>query len=125
MSFKPRVLIVDDELLLRRLLERILRAPTESQSVADAETGLLLLEQQPFDVVVSDCSMAGMDGVTFLSEVARRWPATRRILLSGSLPEDADDLVARGICHAYGAKPLGAKAVLSLVMGAESFGTAA
>ncbi|MCB9654677.1 MAG: response regulator [Deltaproteobacteria bacterium] len=125
MSFKPRVLIVDDELLLRRLFERILRAPTEPLSAPDAETGLLLLEQQPFDVVISDCAMTGMDGVTFLGEVARRWPATRRILLSGSLPEDADDLVARGICHAYGAKPLGAKAVVSLVMGAATVGTAA
>ncbi len=68
-----RLLIVDDEPLFLETLERIFRR--EGMEVATAtrgETALDLLEERPFDVVLSDIVMPGMDGLTFLARALER-----------------------------------------------------
>lgn len=49
----------------------------------DAATALELMSQEAFDVVISDEQMPGMKGTEFLTIVAREYPGTPRILLTG------------------------------------------
>ncbi len=80
-----RLLFVDDEELILRSVERMFRdAGYTILTAKSGQEGLSILEAgPPVHVVVSDYRMPGMSGVEFLQAVARRWPETVRIVLSG------------------------------------------
>ena len=65
---------------------------------------LNLMEQQSFDVIVSDMRMPGMDGAQLLNQVLHRSPSTVRIMLSGQ-SEQEQILRAIGPVHQYLSKP--------------------
>ena len=80
-----RVLVVDDDPLVRRALARRLGR----QQVTLAENGVAAtraLEQSRPDVIVSDLKMPEMDGLALAEEVKRRWPelADRIVFVSGT-----------------------------------------
>ena len=78
------LLIVDDEPQICAALTRLLR--TDGYSISHALNpveGIKLMNDQPFDVVISDYMMPGVNGVEFLSEVSRSFPDTIRLMLSG------------------------------------------
>jgi len=78
------LLIVDDEPQICSALTRLLRTDGYSISHAlDAVEGMKLLNEQHFDVVVSDYMMPRVNGVDFLSEVSKAFPDTVRLMLSG------------------------------------------
>jgi response regulator RpfG family c-di-GMP phosphodiesterase len=93
------VLLVDDELSIRSMFRRRLERRTSIRVLdcPSALAALTLLESHVVDLVVSDLQMAGMRGDVFLTEVGRRWPQTRRMLLTaftdGELVASADFLV--------------------------------
>ena len=104
---KKRILFVDDEPKVLRGLQRMLYSKEDEWEMAFAESGqeaLDLLAEQPFDVIVSDMRMPGMDGAQLLNEVLRRYPQIVRIVLSG---HSERELVLRsvGATHQYLAKP--------------------
>lgn len=101
----PRVLVVDDERLVVAAMQRILRSVAEVTTAASAEEALTLLEQQSFDGVLSDFDMPGHNGLWLLSEVARRWPNTRRVLQSADPPAAAAAAKASGLLHDLLQKP--------------------
>jgi diguanylate cyclase (GGDEF)-like protein len=80
---RRRVLLVDDENLFLRALDRSLRNKYETTTAVDATSALARLETASFDAVVSDDHMPGRMGHDFLREVAERWPSTVRILMTG------------------------------------------
>jgi len=80
----PVVLLVDDERRILSALERTLRREGYVIKTAESAAGALaILEAQRVDVVVSDYKLAGASGTDLLARVRRRWPDTRRLLLSG------------------------------------------
>jgi response regulator RpfG family c-di-GMP phosphodiesterase len=81
---RPRILLVDDEALLRHALRRLLRSEFDVFEAQDGATALeVLAGPEEFSVIVSDYDMPGMDGHALLQECARRFPATSRIMLTG------------------------------------------
>ena len=83
---KKRVLFVDDEVNLREGLRRMSYLLRDEWEMAFAESGaqaLALLSKAPFDVIVSDMRMPGMDGAQLLDEVRQRYPQMVRLILSG------------------------------------------
>jgi DNA-binding NtrC family response regulator len=69
---KPSLLIVEDEAKLRRLLElQLADEGFQARTAPDAETGLQLLNKEPFDLVVTDFKLPGMSGLEFLHAVKR------------------------------------------------------
>jgi putative nucleotidyltransferase with HDIG domain len=102
-----RVLFVDDEPQVLESLRDALRPWRRELSMAFAPDGASALERlarEPFDAVVSDMRMPGMDGATLLSHVQRLRPATVRIVLSGYAEIEP---VARAatVAHRFLAKP--------------------
>lgn len=93
MTTQHRVLYVDDDANLLAGLERTL---FDVCDVTTALGGALALEkirkEGPFDVVVSDMRMPGMDGAAFLSQVRRVAPESVRVLLTGQT--DLDSAIA-------------------------------
>ncbi|MGE5048627.1 MAG: sigma-54-dependent transcriptional regulator [Deltaproteobacteria bacterium] len=70
-----RVLVVDDELSLRKVLSATLqREGYEVQVAADGEEAMAALERDGADVVVTDLVMPKMDGLTLLRKVVKAHP---------------------------------------------------
>jgi CheY-like chemotaxis protein len=84
-----RVLIVDDELTVRQSLRRlILRRVCPNQRmfvdvVANMASAIAQLEHVEYNLVITDYRMPGGTGVELLAIIERRWPRTRRLLMSG------------------------------------------
>lgn len=96
-----RVLLVDDEPEVTEALSVGMRGEGfRIRTARSAEAALELLGRESFDVVVSDERMPGMLGSSFLRQVAERWPATQRIMLSGFADADAT-LRAINEAHVY------------------------
>lgn len=89
---KKRVLFVDDEPAILSGLRNLLykqRKRWDMVFVAGGEPALAELRARPFDVVVSDMRMPGMDGATLLNQIREESPATSRIMLTGYADHDA------------------------------------
>lgn len=106
-----RVLFVDDEARILEGLRRMLRPQRHEWDMAFApggEAALAMLEASPFDVIVSDMRMPGMDGATLLCRVRERFPQVVRIVLSGHTELSAALLVVP-VAHQFLAKPCDAE----------------
>lgn len=83
-----RILIVDDEVLVRSTLRRILeRDGHEVVEAENGESGLESFRSQPSDLVIVDLFMPVMDGLEMLNELRQEFPGTRVIAISGSVYE--------------------------------------
>lgn len=80
-----RVLLVDDDELQRCIVEAWLERRVEVVIATNAAAALGELERGPVDVVLTDDDLDdGLRGRELLAVVRERWPATRRLLMSGS-----------------------------------------
>jgi len=106
-----RVLFVDDEMKVLEGLRRMLRPQRHAWEMAFApggEAALAMLEASPFDVIVSDMRMPGMDGSALLSRVRELHPQVVRIVLSGHT-EQSVALQVVPLAHQFLAKPCDAE----------------
>ncbi|MGD1103712.1 MAG: HD domain-containing phosphohydrolase [Terriglobia bacterium] len=87
---RPRILLVDDEVNVLEGLRRHLRPHFDVTIALGAQAALeLAASHGPYEVVVSDLQMPGMDGVTLLSCIRKVSPDTVRVLLTGHADVDA------------------------------------
>lgn len=105
----PSILCVDDEMNVRKALQRTLSREGLIVHLAEsAQQALEMLEsgEPVVQVVVSDLRMPGMDGIDFLARVRERWPRLQRIMLTAW--GDAD-LIQKAInvagVHRFHTKP--------------------
>lgn len=85
-THSPKVLIVDDNDLMRTLLRGILRSES-CQVVGEAKNGKLALEliERTFpDVVFLDVMMPEMDGLEVLQYIKERHPHIKVIMITGN-----------------------------------------
>jgi len=86
----PRILVVDDDPGLLRLLTIRLRSQSYEVEPADSATKALstVTRFRP-DLVITDLRMAQMDGIELLHELQRRWPSLNVIMLTahGTIPD--------------------------------------
>lgn len=99
---RMRVLMIDDDPQIGAGIRRALHREVNIDLAADAAEALLALRDRgPFEIVVCDLSMPGMDGLSLMQHVRRLWPDVQRIMLSGeaqlqhALHAINDDLIFR------------------------------
>ncbi|HLT52089.1 MAG TPA: sigma-54 dependent transcriptional regulator, partial [Arenibacter sp.] len=81
-----RILIIDDESAIRRVLIKILSEENENYNVEGAEDGqkgLEALKKNDYDLVLCDIKMPRMDGVEVLEAARKLKPETPFIMISG------------------------------------------
>jgi len=113
---KSRILVVDDEEMVRDSLEEILRLEGyDVQSVDSGESALNLLQGEQFELMLLDLKMTNMDGIDVIKAVTRISPELKVILLTGhgSL-ESAIDALRFG-AHDYILKPASSNEILSSI----------
>ena len=80
----PRILVVDDDDALRRLLQRMLvREGHEVTVAANGVNALRLLDTSSFDLVITDLVMPDMEGLQLLRELRTRTSPPKVIAMSG------------------------------------------
>jgi two-component system cell cycle response regulator len=78
-----RVVVVDDDRLLRELVRDAIQARAVVECCESAEAALAALARQPAELVVSDLSMPGLSGIQLLGRIRREHPGTDFVLLTG------------------------------------------
>jgi CheY-like chemotaxis protein len=82
---KAKVLVVDDEPLIRTTMSLVLgEMGYHVRSAEDGFCALREIHQEMPDILLSDLDMPGMSGFELLSVVGRRFPAVHKIAMSGA-----------------------------------------
>lgn len=109
MFVKPKVLFVDDDLLLLKAVELITRnIPYEFHITTSVKEARIWLATTQFQIIYSDYHMPICNGVDFLAEVAIYCPNSVRILVSASLQdEEAKESLKQQHIFGFLKKPFG------------------
>ncbi|WP_367771636.1 sigma-54 dependent transcriptional regulator [Flavobacterium sp. WC2421] len=82
----PKILIIEDEAAIRRVLTKILSEENDTYEVEDAEDGVVGFEKiknNDYDLVLCDIKMPKMDGVELLEAVKKIKPEIPMVMISG------------------------------------------
>jgi len=98
-SAAEKVLVVDDDAEVRRVLQRVLgRLGYNVETVSTVPDALERLSGASYDLMITDLEMPGASGLDLLAAVRARWPLTRTILMSGrAQAADAAAAIEHGI----------------------------
>ncbi|MDP3181597.1 MAG: sigma-54 dependent transcriptional regulator [Desulfobaccales bacterium] len=78
------ILVIEDESAVRQGLQDILVAEGyEVETAADGETGLELVKEQPFDLVLTDLALPGLGGMDILKYLVHHQPDCLCIIVTG------------------------------------------
>ncbi len=80
---KERVLVVDDESVIRTLFRDLLGKELEVVAVGSAEEAVQALEAGFFDLVLVDKNLPGLSGLELAEHAKRRWPKVKVMLMTG------------------------------------------
>ena len=80
---KSRILIVDDDSLVRNVLCELLRQKYDCSEVGSAEDALEKLQTETFNLVISDIQMTGISGLEMIPKVLELAPDTSIVMISG------------------------------------------
>ena len=97
-SLPGAVLVVDDEMLIRKLLEKVVvRDGYKVVTAANGNEALEVLEKEKISVIITDVKMPEMTGPELLIEVKERYPAKPVLLMTGlGLEFTKEEAIASG-----------------------------
>lgn len=112
----PRVLIVEDDPAIARLLERILaHRRVESVAAADGELAEVAWSAGGIDLVLLDAMLPGMDGLTLARRMRERGDGTPVILVTAREAEPLRQLAEEAGIDAYLTKPFAHDELVALL----------
>jgi two-component system nitrogen regulation response regulator NtrX len=82
----PKILVIEDESAIRRVLIKILSEENDTYEVSEAEDGLAgieMVKKEDYDLVLCDIKMPKMDGVEVLEAAKKIKPETPFVMISG------------------------------------------
>lgn len=82
----PKILIIEDEAAIRRVLKKIIAEESNTYEVEEAEDGLKgieMIRDNDYDLVLCDIKMPKMDGVEVLEACKKIKPETPMVMISG------------------------------------------
>ena len=111
---RPRILVVDDESSMRELLSKTLSlAEYDVDTAPDGRSALERLRLYPYDLLIADLKMPGIDGLHVIREARRMKAALPVIIITGYSTESAAiEAVNLGV-SAYLTKPFRLPQVLA------------
>lgn len=115
-----QVIIVDDDSLVRTGLRLLLRSETNIVVSAEARNGaeaLLVLANQPCDVVVMDVRMPGSNGLATAQLMRAQFPGVRIILMTSFADHEFAAHALNSGAHAFVPKTAAAEDFVAAIMG--------
>ena len=94
-----RLLVIDDEPIVGKRLQQVFgKMGFTVEIFTNPGPAVAALEAEPFDIVVTDLKMEGMDGMEVLTRAKALNPETRVIIITGyAQPETADEAYDKGV----------------------------
>lgn len=114
----PQILLIDDDPLMLTSLSDVLQSSGYSVSYAASAAEALQATEtapQPFDLVVTDVRMEGMDGLECLQHISRKFPKIKSIVITGYASDDSPARAMELFSHDYLSKPFTAEDLLQSV----------
>jgi DNA-binding response OmpR family regulator len=106
MAGVERILIVDDDPDIHPLLTAAIKAPNRQiTSAYDGLAGLRCVQEAPYDLVLTDVNMPGLDGLTLLGRIRELRPATRVVMMTAETTPEKIVHAIRERAFAYFSKP--------------------
>jgi excisionase family DNA binding protein len=112
---RSRILLVDDEESIRKLLSRMLESAYDVEVAPDGETAMRLLREPDahYDLLISDLNMPGIDGLMLIREAQRIDPTLPAIVITGYSSESSAIAALNLGVAGYLTKPFGTTQVLA------------
>jgi YesN/AraC family two-component response regulator len=86
-TFMKRILIVDDNVLMRKLIINLFsKEEFILDEAADGKEGLGKMNCEHYDLLITDLIMPGMEGIEMIMHVKRYFPEVKIIAISGGEP---------------------------------------
>lgn len=102
-----RILVVDDEESIQKLLERgLTQAHYQCAPAQSAEHAAEVLQREEFDLIFLDIRMPGKSGMEFLQEITTQHPDMAVVMLTGVAELSTAVQAMRGGAYDYATKPL-------------------
>ena len=114
-NHNAQVIVVDDSRLLRELAQDALAPVCRVVGCGSSEEALERLEEQRFDLVVSDLQLPGLSGLELLERVRRRHPETDFVLSTAHASVDSAVEALRMGAADYLQKPVSAEQLQAVV----------
>ena len=112
----PSILIVDDEpSIVTSLVTAFEAQGYRAAGAASAAEALANLERTPFEVLLTDLRMAGMDGLALMEAVRTTYPAVVIILMTGAATVESAVQALKGGAADYILKPFGLPEIFHVV----------
>lgn len=81
---KGKILVIDDEDIVRISCSRsLVPEGYELKMAKNGPEGLKMLEEESFDLVLTDLKMPNMDGIEVLATIKKTWPNTDVVIVTG------------------------------------------
>ncbi len=113
----PRVLVLEDDMAIRKLLVAALqRESLEVDAAADGADGLLLVGARHYAVILLDLMMPRLNGIEFLAAFRRACPAARSVIIVTTASDEflLSALPPREV-HAVVRKPFDVNALVAMI----------
>src|SRR6516162_3717978 len=83
-SYEPRLLVVDDDPLIREELETLFAThPYQVECVANVTDAMASLSEKEFSLALVDVRIGGGDGIALTKDIRERWPDMDVIMITG------------------------------------------
>ena len=103
---KRTIVYLDDEAACLKIFLDSLGRYFDVRTAQTLSEARALLAERPAEIVISDQLMPEIDGTEFLREVAEKYPASCRVLLTGKvMASDVIQQIANGIVQIFVTKP--------------------
>ncbi len=93
------ILVLDDEPIVSKRLQPALEKKGYGvETFCESSKALERFQEKPFDIVITDLKMKGIDGMEFLTEVKKQSPKTEVIVITGfATMETAKESFQKGV----------------------------
>ena len=100
-----RVLIIDDEPIIRFVLSMIFKKNAEVKTVASAEEAIAELRSQFYDLCFLDIVLPGMNGLEAMKIISEISPKTKVAIMTGSSLDETMKMIIDDLAYEFIEKP--------------------
>jgi len=115
LPYAAKIAIIDDDTELRQSLGGLMRSCGIEARLFESGDAFLAADPSPFDCVIADVHMPGIDGISLIKRLRGRGSEVPVIIISALDPERTREQALAGGAQAYFSKPVDPAALLEIV----------